>query len=53
LTKGLFIATVAIKDGEVRFNRQERPAQEDDFRTFLGDFVAALPQIGFPAVMSL
>jgi hypothetical protein len=24
-------------------------AREDDFRTFLGDFVVALPQITFPA----
>jgi hypothetical protein len=27
-------------------------AQGDDLRTFLGDFVAALPQIEFPAGLS-
>jgi len=28
-------------------------AQGDDFRTFLGDFVAALPKIVFPAELNL
>jgi hypothetical protein len=28
-------------------------AQGDDLRTFLGDFVAALPQIEFPAGLNL
>jgi hypothetical protein len=29
--------------------REEWRAQGDDFRTFLGDFVAALPRFEFPA----
>jgi hypothetical protein len=35
------------------FIRKKWRAQGDDFRTFLGDFVAALPQIDFPVGLSL
>ena len=34
-------------------HESEWRAQGDDFRTFLGDFVSALPQIEFPANLVL
>lgn len=37
----------------LRAKNEEWRAQGDDFRTFLGDFVAALPQIEFPPGLNL
>jgi len=36
-----------------RRSSRDLRAQGDDFRTFLGDFVAALPQAAFPASFGL
>jgi len=36
-----------------RAKNEEWRAQRDDFRTFLFDFVAALPQSDFPAGLTL
>lgn len=49
--------TTAKFKNERSISNEERSlkwcAQGDDFRTFLGDFVAALPQIEFPAELNL
>jgi hypothetical protein len=46
--------TVPVKFTLIKsFRFKEWCAQRDDFRTFLGDFVAALPQIEFPSGLSL
>jgi hypothetical protein len=41
-----------LRNGLTRRQRTFILAQGDDFRTFLGDFVAALPQIEFPGGVS-
>jgi len=37
----------------IRSRKNKWRAQGDDFRTFLGDFVAALPQIELPSGLNL
>jgi hypothetical protein len=46
--------TVGVKLTLIKsFRFKEWRAQGDDFRTFLDDFLAALPQIEFPAGLGL
>jgi hypothetical protein len=54
----LVVLVLARVSSSVRFlfslvNLDERRAQGDDFRTFLENFVASLPQVQFPAGLGL
>jgi hypothetical protein len=51
--RGKVAPTLYGRANKTSFLKGNLRAREDDFRTFLGDFVAVLPQIDFPARVAL